>query len=71
MTKTNTPFTQDWVKGLRLMDILTKVSKFKDLELILTIEPSPLINWAYERFKPLIKDSVIVHYLLYQIDNVL
>ena len=43
------------------MDILTIDSKFKNLDEIQTIEPSP-ITWPYEHFKPLSKDSVIQLY---------
>ena len=39
VAKTNTLYTWDCENGLRLMDILTKDSIFKDLELIQIIEP--------------------------------
>ena len=47
-------------EGLILMDILTKDLKFKDPQLIQTIEPH--IDWAYKQFKPLIKDLIIQLY---------
>ena len=52
------PYTQVWVKGLQLIDILTKDSNFKYLEEIQTIEHLPMA-FTYKEFKPLIKDSVL------------